>query len=289
LAAAHQAGGGKFWYETDTGQIFYDDGAAWHGPLGTPAANSITNAMLQANSVNSANIVDGTIVTADLSDNSVTSAKIADGTIATVDLADSSVTAAKLQTAIPQFHQIGTHAARPAANAVFNGTLYYETDTSTLFRSDGVSTWVNITTPPPVYPGTELDYVQITTGVTVNVGLGAEMVIITGTSRVYDGTPVKLTFFSPAVGGTPNDCCFIQLWDGGTQLTTLANVYAAGGTSGNQMYVPVNAEFCFTPSAGTHQYVIRARRNDYPMQISAGPGTMTGSGFVPAFLRIVKR
>jgi hypothetical protein len=50
---------------------------------------------LASNSVTSAKIVDGTIVTADLADSSVTSAKIVDGTIATADIADGAITQAK--------------------------------------------------------------------------------------------------------------------------------------------------------------------------------------------------
>lgn len=35
----------------------------------------------------------------------------------------------------------GTHASRPAASAVANGTLYAETDTGQTYQSDGTSTW----------------------------------------------------------------------------------------------------------------------------------------------------
>lgn len=35
----------------------------------------------------------------------------------------------------------GTHASRPAANAVAKGTLYAETDTAQTYQSDGSSTW----------------------------------------------------------------------------------------------------------------------------------------------------
>lgn len=40
-------------------------------------------------------------------------------------------------------HGIGTHSARPAAAATNNGWLYYETDTRTLFRSDGTA-WTQV-------------------------------------------------------------------------------------------------------------------------------------------------
>ncbi len=71
------------------------------GPITTTGTISIpndgvTNAMLQSNSVTSAKITDGTLVTADLGDNSVTSVKILDGTLVTDDLGDNSVTSAKI-------------------------------------------------------------------------------------------------------------------------------------------------------------------------------------------------
>lgn len=57
----------------------------------------VGSADLAADSVTSAKIADGTIVTNDLSDSAVTSAKIADATITANDLASSAVTPAKLQ------------------------------------------------------------------------------------------------------------------------------------------------------------------------------------------------
>jgi len=53
-AAAHQAGGGRFWWTTDTHIMWYDDGAAW-ATVGSIAAGTITSAL----------ILDGTIVDAD--------------------------------------------------------------------------------------------------------------------------------------------------------------------------------------------------------------------------------
>jgi hypothetical protein len=55
-AAAHQNGGGRFWWATDTSVMWYDDGAAWH-TVGSISAGSVTSAMIQ----------DGTIVDADIS------------------------------------------------------------------------------------------------------------------------------------------------------------------------------------------------------------------------------
>jgi len=55
-AAAHQAGGGRFWWTTDTRIMWYDDGATW-ATVGSIAAGAITSLL----------IADGTIVDADIS------------------------------------------------------------------------------------------------------------------------------------------------------------------------------------------------------------------------------
>ena len=96
IAATHQGGGGLFWFATDTAQLWYDDGSAWHGPFGVPGAGSIINSMLAPNSVASSNIIDGTIQNVDLGPDCVSSANIINGTIQTADLADGCVTSAKI-------------------------------------------------------------------------------------------------------------------------------------------------------------------------------------------------
>jgi hypothetical protein len=81
---------GELGLETDTTYYKIGDGStAWnslaYGTIaGVPANNSITSAM----------IVDGTIVTEDLADNAITSAKIADGTIVNGDISSNAAIAA---------------------------------------------------------------------------------------------------------------------------------------------------------------------------------------------------
>jgi hypothetical protein len=60
------------------------------------ALHSKTTESIPDNSVTSAKILDGTIVTADVANGTVTSAKIGDGNVTTADLADNSVTSAKI-------------------------------------------------------------------------------------------------------------------------------------------------------------------------------------------------
>jgi hypothetical protein len=84
---------------------------------------------LASNSVNSAKIVDASIVTADLADNSVTSAKIVNGTVAADDLADGAVTAAKLNKMNATANQA----------LVYNGSAWVPTALSSSAYSGGAA------------------------------------------------------------------------------------------------------------------------------------------------------
>lgn len=125
-------------------------------------------------------IAAGSIGTTELADRSVTGIKIAletildenvaSGAIGTTEIADLAVTAAKIAAAlkpsqgagastealralgvgpglalgyndIPNLYRVGTLAARPAANSVGAGTIYWATDQDATYRSDGAA-WV---------------------------------------------------------------------------------------------------------------------------------------------------
>lgn len=47
---------------------------------------------------------------------------------------------------VPGIHGTGTHAARPAANAVENGAQYACTTHNAIEQSDGSSTWTTVLT-----------------------------------------------------------------------------------------------------------------------------------------------
>src|SRR6516225_7717858 len=96
----------------------------------------------------------------------------------------------------------GTHAAIPAASTVEPGTIYFESDTGSMFRSDGTN-WVNVTPPSS---GAQLDYAQITANsAAISATTEATAVaVITGNSVTYNGTQVRIEFFFPKLvpGGT---------------------------------------------------------------------------------------
>lgn len=91
--------GGPYYIKTETDPA----GGTNYSVIGTSQLLSVPYALyskssesIADNSVTSAKIVDGTIVTADLANSSVTSAKIADGNVGNADLFDGGVTSAKI-------------------------------------------------------------------------------------------------------------------------------------------------------------------------------------------------
>jgi hypothetical protein len=133
----------------------------------------------------------------------------------------------------------------------------------------------------------ELDYVQITSAVSLTATTeGTAHTCITGTSQAYEAVPTLIEVSSPHIG-TPADAAgravIVLLYDGATLLGRI-------GT----FITPVAAEtrFAFrgayrlTPTAATHQYIIKAYVTGGTGSFAAGAG---GSGTnLPAFLRITR-
>jgi hypothetical protein len=140
-------------------------------------------------------------------------------------------------------------------------------------------------------PGHEFDYSQITSPVTVSgtaeTSAGSTLVI-TGNAATYDGDPVILEFFSPAVT-TASDAAGRDIRMGLYESTTflgrlgLAQKDAAGT---QDPYAPWFLGYRFTPTAGSHTYLLRAMRTGANATIQAGAAGATN--YVPAYMRIIK-
>ncbi len=236
----------------------------------------------------------------------------------------------------------GLHSARPAANAVPAGTLYYETDTKKIFQSDGSSAWSTwadlsalggavasdtiwdtkgdiavatgadtasklavgsntfvLTADSTQATGlkwaaaagggvTEVAYTEITSPVTISstTQAGANTVIDTG-SLSYSAVAHIIEFYAPYVEtGTPNgSTTIINLWDGGTDLGFLAEVINGGSGTGNGNRVPVLCRRKITPSAGSHQYIIKGWRVSANGSVQAGAGSSSAT-WMPAYCRV---
>lgn len=130
---------------------------------------------------------------------------------------------------------------------------------------------------------TELAYVEISSNVTISGTSegGANTVVSSGTVT-YTAVKTKIEFYSPDVliNGA-NGFIAITLWDASTNLGWLAM----------RQYIPANqfdaslyACRYLTPSAGSHNYIIKAWKAGGVTVVSAGGG---GSGnMLPGFIRI---
>lgn len=130
-------------------------------------------------------------------------------------------------------------------------------------------------------PGYEFGYDQITGTVTVaSTTEGTPTTIITCAAHTFDGGAVLVTFFAGRVSGPGSGQDVILLLETGTSLGRLG-WYPASVNQG------VTFQFRFTPTAGSHSYVVAgfgtATNNG---SIIAGAGGATTE--VPCFVRFTK-
>jgi hypothetical protein len=157
---------------------------------------------------------------------------------------------------------VGTHAARPAAGTVAAGTLYWETDTTALFESDGATTWTNTASAVA-----ELGYFS-----------SASAVASLASTTFAAVTGYTKTVTVPA-GGRP---VYVEI-DAGTlilnaagnaTLDILEDGVSTTGAAGQSKTVAANAFFGLsmrvrrTPSAGSHTYLVSYKVSAGSLSIS---------------------
>lgn len=134
---------------------------------------------------------------------------------------------------------------------------------------------------PKYPPGYILDYVEITSPVTVNgTSEGAATTVITGTSQAYTTDPIWVEFYCPDLQDSGAGFCIVHLWDGGTVLGRLGIFAGATGERwpGGTMKVKL------TPTAATHQYIIKGQVDASSSTI--GAGNKGSAAYMPAFLAV---
>jgi len=145
--------------------------------------------------------------------------------------------------------------------------------------------WWDTDEPAIAYPGAELAYNQVTTAVTVTSNAPATAnLIIEGTTRTYDGSPVLVTFNCHVVSTTTNNAAqlIFNLWDGATDLGNIAMAYNSTGI----MNMPVHVARRITPTAGSHNYRIAAHA---PVAGGIAYGGTGGTGaWNPMFIRVTR-
>lgn len=127
-----------------------------------------------------------------------------------------------------------------------------------------------------------LDYVEIHNPVTVSATSEAAPVdVIVGTSQTYDGSTVKIEFFTPYFLVGAGGVLSANLWDDTTNL----GLWGESATS--DTYAPTKLERYLTPTAGTHKFSVRAWRLAADGAIGAGNGGAAAT-YMPAFLRVTR-
>lgn len=171
------------------------------------------------------------------------------------------------------------------------GDLWYDTDdVSTLVLpltvaqgGTGATTAAAARTSLAV-PGEELAYNQITATTNVTgAGETGPNVIIEGTTRAYDGTPVLVEFFTPGTYMSATSQVVFNIWDGGTDLGRIAGVINSAG-----YLTPVHGRRKLTPTAGSHNFRVVAwlPGGSGNGQVFAGPGG--AAAYMPAFIRVTR-
>lgn len=154
---------------------------------------------------------------------------------------------------------------------------------TTLIAASGETTGYKTAYPP----GYEIDYVQSTAGNTAISGTteGTAHTLVTGTSLTYTAEPIMITAFCARVntGATANSGIVFLLYDGATILGRLGLILS-GATNG--IVASFFGAHRVTPTAATHQYILKAYRTT-----SNGSVDMSGGGTgveMPGFIRVQK-
>jgi hypothetical protein len=175
--------------------------------------------------------------------------------------ADAAARTAALPT--PELNQLTTLTTAPGVVQTWNG-----------------SAWVAVGGS-----GAELQYTEITTGVTITATSNATPdVCITGAALTFDGaTSIMVEVFSYSLSTPAQQGGEVSLyvWDGATNLGRVVR-QGGGGTATNIACV------CFrmrvTPTAGSHTFSVRGTVNVSSGFFSAG----SAPGQSPAYLRVTR-
>ena len=152
-----------------------------------------------------------------------------------------------------------------------------------LVEEDGVSKKVTIAQLRAAL-NREIAYVEFTSlvSVTATVEASAQDVVSSG-AIAYDGSRIKVEFFSPEVevGSTAGSFVVLNLFDGSTDLGRIGLVEnSATGVVG----APVYCQRYLTPSVATHTYKIVAWRVNSNGSVHGSAGG-TGAD-LPGFIRV---
>lgn len=135
---------------------------------------------------------------------------------------------------------------------------------------------------------TELLYAQITASVNVPTTANTDaagVTVINPGNVTYQAKPIIIEFFAVGVTTPPSAQVLLNLWDSNTDLGRIAQFINPNTTGPGSLLTPVLVRRRLTPTAGAHNYNIRA------WCVASAAGTVSaGAGGVatyqPAYLRI---
>lgn len=157
----------------------------------------------------------------------------------------------------PEMNQLTTLTNRPGVIQYWSG-----------------SAWVD---QMPLLPGEELAYNQITANVSLtNASAAQSNLVIEGTTRTYDGSPILVEVFCPVLSNSTQ--CYLNLFDASTDL----GYFTATGNT----FVPASASRRITPTPGTHNYRIGGWSVGGTGIVTAGTGVI--NNWAPAYLRVTR-
>ncbi len=134
--------------------------------------------------------------------------------------------------------------------------------------------------------GTEIGYDQITGTVTVSSNTeSSATTVITCAAHTFDGSPVMAEFFAPyaTTDNVAGHQLVVCMFESTTQIGRIANLVTPANAF---MTVTLTGQLRFTPSAGSHTYIVSAWQTSGSGNIGAGAGGTATN--VPAFIRFTK-
>lgn len=256
---------GEAGYETDTAKMKIGDGStAWTSlPYFTPGGSPLTTK-------------------GDVYGYSTTNARIPVGTDGQVLTADSTQTLG-LKWAAASGSSPLTTKGDVYTYSTTNARLAVGSNGQVLTAASGATTGNDWEYPP----GHAFDYVQITASVTGITGTteGTASTCITGNSVSYDGsTEVCVEAWAPGIyNGSSGHWTFPLLL---IDTTVIGRAVWVTNTSSTFSVAAPYLKVFYTPSAGSHQFILKAFVDAGSGQWNAGAG---GTGnYLPSFLRVTK-
>jgi hypothetical protein len=128
----------------------------------------------------------------------------------------------------------------------------------------------------------EIAYVEFTSGVTLASGSDSD--IVSSGAITYTAEPILIEFFSPSVLVPDATSGELRLFDGATNLGTLATVQTQDATSGSLVF-PAHLGRRLTPTAASHTYKIAGRGASVVVGAGAGGAGVT----MPGYIRILQK